>query len=42
MRNLRASILLVLTAALSLVLARTTRRPTPAIYPSGETLAVWG
>lgn len=41
MANVRASVLLVLTAALSLVLALATRRQTPIHRPPGETLAVW-
>lgn len=42
MANVRSSVLLMLTAALSLVLALATRRPTPILRLPGETLAVWG
>lgn len=42
MAKVRASVLLVLTAALSLVLALASRRSTPILRLPGETLAVWG
>lgn len=42
MGSVRASVLRVLTAAVSLVLALTTRGRARAIHLPGEALAVWG